>query len=91
MKKHKVVLRADSLLHERYGPEIYGLVSKIDVANGKFLLLLSDTIGMLGRDGVEIQFSDCVSVFAEHYNPGVFDDEQLGRWRQWHSTSGLSK
>jgi hypothetical protein len=92
MKKHKLVLRAGTALHEKYGPELYGVVSKIDVANGRFLLLPADTVGMLGRDGIEVLFSDCVSVFAESHTAGVYDsDEQIGRWRQWHSTSGLTK
>lgn len=72
MKLYKVKLRT--------GQELYGHVSKVDAADGRFWLLQKDQIGLQGKDGIELKFEDCLGVHHETQYGDFSSDEQMKEW-----------
>jgi len=66
---------------------IFGTISLVEARQGFFLFLeqgTSDQIGMVGKDGVRINFDDCTGVYAaSHLSPGFYGDEdQIRVWKE---------
>ena len=57
---------------------LIGIISTIDVPNRVFKILTQHDIGMIGRDGQEIKFDDCLGVYKNSRNTRdhtIFDSE----------------
>lgn len=65
-----------------------GYISHVDYQNETFYVLLNDQPGMIGsRNGIAISFQEVNYVRAED-RPGVFEEDQLARWRHYLRTGG---
>jgi hypothetical protein len=65
---------------------IYGEISTVEARQGYFLFLergMQDQIGMVGKDGIRINFDECTGVYAmDPYSPDFFGgEEQIQQWR----------